>query len=54
MTALPLWPALAYSSAIGFFTDFTNWFIGGTAIGMFIAGLVAGGLGGEQSSGAVS
>lgn len=48
-----LWAALAYSSGVGFVGDYINWFIGVTAVvGMFVAGLVAGGLGGEQNSGA--
>ena len=48
-----LWVALAYSSDVGFVADYINWFIGLTAIvGMFVAGLVAGGLAGEQNAGA--
>jgi hypothetical protein len=47
-----LWFALAYSSDVAFVADYVHWFIGVTAIvGMFIAGLVAGGLAGEQNPG---
>lgn len=45
-----LWVAVGYSSEVGFVADYINWFIGATAVvGMFIAGLVAGGLAGEHS-----